>query len=89
MVGFRRSAEGAVSRLSERVRARADGIRRSFAACRVWRRLEQTSVADGLPHDDGQRLVNIVHKAAPHVAIAFNTRPEDTADVAARQLKAG
>ena len=32
-------------------------------------------------------VVNIVHKAALSAAIAFNTRPEDTADAAARQLK--
>ena len=36
-----------------------------------------------------ETVVNIVHKAAPNAAIAFNTRPEDTADAAARQLKAG
>jgi hypothetical protein len=34
-----------------------------------------------------ERVVNIVHKAAPGAAIAFNTRPEDTAEAAARQLK--
>jgi hypothetical protein len=33
-------------------------------------------------------VVNIVHKAAPHAVIAFNTRPEDTAEAAARQLSA-
>ena len=33
-----------------------------------------------------ESVVNIVHKAAPTAAIAFNTRPEDTADAAARQL---
>jgi hypothetical protein len=32
-------------------------------------------------------LVNAVHKAAPGAAIAFNTRPEDTADAVARWLK--
>jgi hypothetical protein len=32
-------------------------------------------------------VVNVVHKAAPSAAIAFNTRPEDTAEAAARQLK--
>jgi hypothetical protein len=31
-------------------------------------------------------LVNAVHKAAPDAAIAFNTRPEDTADAAARWI---
>jgi hypothetical protein len=31
-------------------------------------------------------VVNAVHKAAPKSAIAFNTRPEDTADAAARWL---
>ncbi|TPG43572.1 hypothetical protein EAH79_07470 [Sphingomonas koreensis] len=34
-------------------------------------------------------VVNLVHKTAPHAAIAFNTRPEDTAEAAARQLGAG
>jgi hypothetical protein len=32
-------------------------------------------------------VVNAVHRAAPSAAIAFNTRPEDTADAAARWLK--
>ena len=36
-----------------------------------------------------EKVVNIVHKAAPGAAIAFNTRPEDTADAAARQLGNG
>ena len=36
-----------------------------------------------------ESVLNTVHKAAPGAAIAFNTRPEDTADAAARQLKAG
>jgi len=36
-----------------------------------------------------ETVVNVIHKAAPNAAIAFNTRPEDTADAAARQLKAG
>jgi hypothetical protein len=35
-----------------------------------------------------EKVVNAVHKAAPDAAIAFNTRPEDTAEAAARQLKA-
>ena len=35
-----------------------------------------------------EAVVNIIHKAAPKAAIAFNTRPEDTADAAARQVKA-
>ena len=35
-----------------------------------------------------EMVVNIIHKAAPNAAIAFNTRPEDTADAAARQLRA-
>jgi hypothetical protein len=35
-----------------------------------------------------ERVVNAVHKGAPHAAIAFNTRPEDTAEAAARQLSA-
>jgi hypothetical protein len=33
-----------------------------------------------------ETVVNVIHKAAPNAAIAFNTRPEDTADAAARQL---
>jgi hypothetical protein len=35
-----------------------------------------------------ETVVNIIHKAAPNAAIAFNTRPEDTADAAARPLNA-
>ena len=34
-------------------------------------------------------VINAVHKAAPGAAIAFNTRPEDSADAAARWLAAG
>jgi epsilon-lactone hydrolase len=34
-----------------------------------------------------ETVVNIIHKSAPNATIAFNTRPEDTADAAARQLK--
>jgi hypothetical protein len=33
-----------------------------------------------------EMLVNAVHRAAPSASIAFNTRPEDTADAAARWL---
>jgi hypothetical protein len=33
-------------------------------------------------------VINVIHKAAPSAAIAFNTRPEDTAEAAARQLNA-
>jgi hypothetical protein len=33
-----------------------------------------------------ETVVNAVHKAAPNARIAFNTRPEDTADAAARWL---
>ena len=36
-----------------------------------------------------EKVVNTVHKAAPTSAIAFNTDPEDTAEAAARWLKAG
>ena len=36
-----------------------------------------------------ETVVNIIHKYAPNAAIAFNTRPEDTADAAARQLHPG
>ena len=35
-----------------------------------------------------EKVINLVHKAAPNAAIAFNTRPEDTADAAARWLQA-
>ena len=35
-----------------------------------------------------ERVVNAIHKAAPKAAIAFNTGPEDTAEAAARWLKA-
>ncbi len=34
-----------------------------------------------------EAVVNAVHKAAPGAAIAFNTRPEDSADAAGRWLK--
>jgi len=34
-----------------------------------------------------ERVVNAVHKAAPNATIAFNTRPGDTADAAARTLQ--
>lgn len=34
-----------------------------------------------------ETVVNIVHRAAPEAAIAFNTQPEDTADAVARQLQ--
>ena len=36
-----------------------------------------------------EQLINAVHQAAPSTPIAFNTRPEDTADAAARWLKVG
>jgi len=35
-----------------------------------------------------ETVINAVHKAAPHASIAFNTRPEDTAQAAARWLQA-
>ena len=34
-----------------------------------------------------EAVINAVHKAAPSAVIAFNTRPEDSADAAARWLK--
>jgi hypothetical protein len=34
-----------------------------------------------------ERVVNAIHKGAPASVIAFNTRPEDTAEAAARWLK--
>jgi hypothetical protein len=36
-----------------------------------------------------ETVVNVIHKAAPKAAIAFNTRPEDTAESAARHVRAG
>jgi hypothetical protein len=33
-----------------------------------------------------EAVVNAVHRATPNAAIAFNTRPEDSADAAARWL---
>jgi hypothetical protein len=36
-----------------------------------------------------EAVINAVHKAAPGVAIAFNTRPDDSADAAARWLQVG
>jgi hypothetical protein len=36
-----------------------------------------------------ETVVNVVHVTAPGVAIAFNTRPEDTAEAAARRLGTG
>jgi hypothetical protein len=33
-----------------------------------------------------EAVINAVHSGAPNAAIAFNTRPEDSADAAARQL---
>lgn len=33
-----------------------------------------------------EAIINAVHKAAPGAAIAFNTRPDDSADAAARWL---
>jgi hypothetical protein len=35
-----------------------------------------------------ETVINAVHKAAPNASIAFNTRPEDTAEAAARWLQA-
>jgi hypothetical protein len=34
-----------------------------------------------------ETVVNTVHKAAPNASIAFNTRPEDTAEAAARWIQ--
>ena len=36
-----------------------------------------------------EAVINAIHKAAPGAAIAFNTRPEDSADAAARWLAPG
>ena len=35
-----------------------------------------------------EAVINAVHKAAPRATVAFNTRPEDSADAAARWLPA-
>jgi hypothetical protein len=35
-----------------------------------------------------EAVINAVHRVAPGAAIAFNTRPEDSADAAARWLQA-
>jgi len=35
-----------------------------------------------------ETVINAVRKAAPNASIAFNTRPEDTAEAAARWLQA-
>lgn len=35
-----------------------------------------------------ERVVNAIHRGAPTAAIAFNTRPQDTADAAARWMAA-
>src|ERR1700680_1932094 len=35
-----------------------------------------------------EAVINAVHRAAPAAVIAFNTRPEDSADAAARWLQA-
>jgi len=36
-----------------------------------------------------EAVLNAIHKAAPGAAIAFNTRPEDSAEAAARWLQVG
>ena len=36
-----------------------------------------------------EAVINAIHKGAPDAAIAFNTRPEDTAEAAARWLPPG
>jgi hypothetical protein len=36
-----------------------------------------------------EAVINAIHKAAPAAAIAFNTRPEDSADAAGRWVLAG
>jgi hypothetical protein len=36
-----------------------------------------------------EALINAIRKAAPGAAIAFNTRPDDSADAAARWVTAG
>ena len=36
-----------------------------------------------------EAVINVVHRTAPGAAIAFNTRPDDSADAAARWLPTG
>ena len=36
-----------------------------------------------------ETILNAIHRAAPNAAIAFNTRPDDSADAAARWLASG
>jgi len=36
-----------------------------------------------------ETVINAVHKGAPNAPIAFNTRPEDSAEAVARRLKSG
>ena len=36
-----------------------------------------------------EAVINAVHRAVPGAFIAFNTRPEDSADAASRWLKGG
>ena len=36
-----------------------------------------------------EAVINAIHRAAPGAAIAFNTRPDDSADAAARWVAAG
>jgi len=36
-----------------------------------------------------EAVINAIHSSAPEAAIAFNTRPDDSADAAARALSAG
>jgi len=36
-----------------------------------------------------EAVINAIHKAAPSAAIAFNTRPEDSAEAAARWVPVG
>ena len=36
-----------------------------------------------------EAVINAIHKAAPGATIAFNTRPDDSADAAARWLPIG
>ena len=36
-----------------------------------------------------ETILNAIHRAAPNAAIAFNTRPDDSADAAARWISKG
>jgi hypothetical protein len=50
---------------------------------------EQKRSGKGWRMTSVEAVINAVRKAAPGAAIAFNTRPENSADADARWLQAG